>query len=136
MGACMQDQLAPFCQYSRFYSLHHAEIRGKQESAGVAAIGGQFDLFDQDGKKFTHENLIGNYSLLYFGFTNCPDICPDELEKLATAIDAVGNCPASVSRTSFNAFCCACMVMTTTLGYACREADGPESAASVHHSGS
>ncbi|EIE27272.1 SCO1-SenC-domain-containing protein [Coccomyxa subellipsoidea C-169] len=85
----MQEQLAPSCQYSFFYSVHHAEIRGKQESAGVAAIGGHFDLLDQDGKKFTHENLIGNYSLLYFGFTNCPDICPDELEKLATAIDAV-----------------------------------------------
>lgn len=67
-----------------------AEIRSKQESVGVAAIGGPFDLLDQDGKRFTHEDLRGNYSLLYFGFTHCPDICPDELEKLATAIDDVG----------------------------------------------
>ncbi|BDA48073.1 Protein SCO1 homolog, mitochondrial [Coccomyxa sp. Obi] len=66
-----------------------AEIHSKQESVGVAAIGGPFDLLDQDGKRFTHEDLRGNYSLLYFGFTHCPDICPDELEKLATAIDAV-----------------------------------------------
>ncbi|CAL8462931.1 g2465 [Coccomyxa elongata] len=66
-----------------------AEIRSKQESVGVAAIGGPFDLLDQDGKRFTHEDLRGNYSLLYFGFTHCPDICPDELEKLATAIDGV-----------------------------------------------
>lgn len=71
-----------------------AEIRSKQESVGVAAIGGPFDLLDQDGKRFTHEDLRGNYSLLYFGFTHCPDICPDELEKLATAIDGVGWSPA------------------------------------------
>jgi cytochrome oxidase Cu insertion factor (SCO1/SenC/PrrC family) len=27
---------------------------------------------------------------VYFGFTNCPDICPDELDKMADVIDKVG----------------------------------------------
>lgn len=96
---------------TRFHAnacLRHAEIRGKQDSVGVAAIGGQFDLLDQDGKKFTHENLVGSFSLLYFGFTNCPDICPDELEKLATAIDAIGESSASILD-----FCCAMLFQIT-----------------------
>jgi len=67
-----------------------AAIRARPETVGVAAIGGPFDLLDQDGKQFTERDLVGQYSLLYFGFTHCPDICPDELEKLAQAIDAVG----------------------------------------------
>lgn len=67
-----------------------AEIRAKKESVGVAAIGGAFELVDQNNKPFTDKDLHGLHSLLYFGFTNCPDICPDELVKLAAAIDDVG----------------------------------------------
>jgi len=52
-------------------------------------VGGPFSLTDQDGRRFTDEQLRGEFSLLYFGFTHCPDICPDELEKLAAAIDSV-----------------------------------------------
>ena len=45
---------------------------------------------DQNNRPFTDKDLHGKHSLLYFGFTNCPDICPDELVKLAGAIDDVG----------------------------------------------
>lgn len=62
-----------------------------QETVGKAAVGGPFSLTDQDGKRFTDKNLLGEFSMLYFGFTHCPDICPDELEKLAEAIDMVDN---------------------------------------------
>ena len=57
-------------------------------TAGAAAIGGPFSLIDSSGKAFTEQDLVGQgWHLLYFGFTRCPDICPDELEKIAAVTD-------------------------------------------------
>jgi protein SCO1/2 len=61
-------------------------------SVGKAAIGGAFELVNQDGKKVTDKDFRGNWNLVYFGFTFCPDICPDELNKMAEAIDKVRRC--------------------------------------------
>jgi protein SCO1/2 len=54
---------------------------------GEAAIGGPFSVVDHTGTRFTEADLLGSYSLIYFGFTYCPDICPTELQVMATAID-------------------------------------------------
>jgi protein SCO1/2 len=45
---------------------------------------------DTRGKAFSNEDLKGRFALLYFGFTHCPDICPDELVKMAEAVDLIG----------------------------------------------
>lgn len=50
-------------------------------------IGGDFELFDQDGNKFSERNLHGKLSLVYFGFTYCPDICPASLQKIAEVVN-------------------------------------------------
>ena len=52
-----------------------------QRVEGEARVGGPFSLLNQDGKRVTEADFAGKYMLLYFGFTHCPDICPDELEK-------------------------------------------------------
>lgn len=44
-----------------------------------------FHLSDQHGRNFTHEQLRGNWSVLFAGFTHCPDVCPATLVLLATA---------------------------------------------------
>jgi len=41
-----------------------------------------FELIDQDGRKMTRENLRGKWSLMFFGFTHCPDVCPTTLQTL------------------------------------------------------
>lgn len=44
-----------------------------------------FSLVDQRGKPFSRKELEGNWSLLFFGFTSCPDICPNTLFQLQQA---------------------------------------------------
>ena len=51
-------------------------------ASGTAAIGGPFTLTDTDGKTFTEDSLLGQPSLIYFGFSYCPDVCPTALQKM------------------------------------------------------
>ncbi|KAL1856269.1 Cu-binding protein [Diaporthe australafricana] len=64
-------------------------IAEANKTVGRPKVGGSFKLVDQDGKPFTDQNMKGRYSLVYFGFTHCPDICPEELDKMAVMFDNV-----------------------------------------------
>ena len=54
------------------------------------AIGGPFALTDQDGRTVTSDSLKGKPTLIYFGFTYCPDVCPTSLLLMETAIEKLG----------------------------------------------
>jgi len=58
-------------------------------SYGKAKIGGPFSLVTHRGDLFTQDNLCGHWNLIYFGFTNCPDVCPDELDKMSDVVDSI-----------------------------------------------
>ncbi|WP_428631487.1 SCO family protein [Sphingopyxis sp.] len=47
-----------------------------------ARIGGPFTLTDQDGRTVRDSDFAGQYRLVYFGYSFCPDICPVDLQKL------------------------------------------------------
>ncbi|HET9615964.1 MAG TPA: SCO family protein, partial [Pseudolabrys sp.] len=55
-----------------------------------AAIGGPFQLTDQNGKAFTEKSLKGKPTLIFFGYTHCPDVCPTSLFEMSEVLRAMG----------------------------------------------
>lgn len=53
----------------------------------------EFELIDQDGSPFTQAQLRGHWSVLFFGFTHCPDVCPTTLGVLAKARQELSDLP-------------------------------------------
>jgi len=73
-----------------FIELPNKPLSGQGGSiAENVPIGGKFDLIDQDGNKFNSKQMNGHLSLVYFGFTYCPDICPTTLNKLSNVISTL-----------------------------------------------
>ena len=59
------------------------------KSMGRPKLGGPFTLQGTEGKRVSDTDFRGKFMFLYFGFTQCPDICPAELEKMAKVVQAV-----------------------------------------------
>jgi protein SCO1 len=64
--------------------------RGAAPVAQVAAIGGPFQLVDQNGREVTDKDLKGRPFLVFFGFTHCPDVCPTTLFEVSEIMRALG----------------------------------------------
>jgi len=65
-------------------------------SVGKPALGGEWTLTDHHGDLRDSKDFLGQWLILYFGFSFCPDICPEEMEKLVEAVDRIGkNIPHS-----------------------------------------
>ncbi|AHY55180.1 MULTISPECIES: SCO family protein [Bradyrhizobium] len=63
---------------------------GVSKVAQPAAIGGPFQLTDQHGKAVTDKNLKGKPTLIFFGYTHCPDVCPTSLFEISEVLRAMG----------------------------------------------
>lgn len=63
---------------------------GSGTSTGKAAIGGPFQLVDQNGQPRDQGVLKGKWTVVYFGYTYCPDACPTMLAALAEAQKTLG----------------------------------------------
>jgi protein SCO1/2 len=53
-------------------------------------IGGPFTMTNQYGATVTEQDLLGHPSLLFFGYTFCPDVCPSTMAEIASWLDALG----------------------------------------------
>eukprot|EP01030_Chromulinospumella_sphaerica_P020433 gene20433-20345_t len=58
--------------------------------APIANVGGPFSLVDQGGRPVTEKVLNGQWNMVFFGFTYCPDICPGTLQNLIRVKDQLG----------------------------------------------
>ena len=62
----------------------------EHEVEQTVAIGGPFQLTDQDGRTLDEGVLEGRWSAVFFGFTHCPDVCPGTLQALDVAAGQLG----------------------------------------------
>ena len=58
--------------------------------ATPSAVGGPFQLVDQNGKTITEKDFKGYPTLVFFGFTNCPDVCPTTLFEVSEIFRELG----------------------------------------------
>jgi protein SCO1/2 len=63
---------------------------GMKGATATAAVGGPFRLTDQTGAAVTEKNLQGKPSIVFFGFTHCPDVCPTALFEMSEVLRALG----------------------------------------------
>ena len=59
---------------------------GVRSVTAPAAIGGPFQLTDQAGQIVTEKDLKGRPTLIFFGFTHCPDVCPTSLFEISEVL--------------------------------------------------
>jgi len=64
-----------------------AGCRQTRVAGGAGNIGGPFELISETGETVTDADIITGPTLIYFGYTFCPDICPLDVARNAVATD-------------------------------------------------
>lgn len=65
----------------------YAQCRSSTVAGGMQAFGTEFTLTNGDGQRVTDQQVFDKPSLLYFGYTYCPDVCPLDNARNAEAIE-------------------------------------------------
>jgi protein SCO1 len=68
-----------------------AIIQSRLQLPAGSAIGGPFELVDQRGKPVTDRDYLGKPTLVFFGYTFCPDVCPTTLLDLTNLLKELGS---------------------------------------------
>ena len=64
--------------------------RTASTDAGQTVYATPFTLVDQDGEKVTEADFLGKPSAWFYGFTQCPDVCPTTLSEMSALLEALG----------------------------------------------
>ncbi len=75
----------------------YAQCRSSQIAGGSAAIGGPFELLNANGETVTDKDVITEPTLVYFGYTFCPDVCPFDMSRNVDTIDLLAERGHSVT---------------------------------------
>lgn len=83
--------IATFVHYN---DERRAVPKGRGENTGPSRvmgpiIGGPFTLIDTESHLVTEKNFLGNWVLLYFGYTSSPDVGPEQVQMMTEAIDTL-----------------------------------------------
>lgn len=81
---------AAFFAYDQFLRPRDEPVSPAQVNTGSMQLGGGFTLTDHTGQRVSSAELIDGPTLIYFGYTFCPDICPITLAKMKRLYGALG----------------------------------------------
>lgn len=88
---------------ARYYKTQNPPVAGAPEVAeeakksSLVTIGGPFSLTDHNGQQVTEKTYAGQYKLVFFGYTYCPDVCPTTLTTLSNTLDILGSAAEKVT---------------------------------------
>ena len=66
-------------------------------TSGTPSIGGSFQLINHNGDVVSDKSYTGQYLIVFFGYTFCPDVCPNTLAKFSTVMDQLGEYSSRVT---------------------------------------
>ncbi len=68
-----------------------------EKKKSAVPIGGPFTLINQDGLEVTDQAFLGQYLMVFFGYTFCPDVCPTTMTTLSDTMDILGEAGKKVT---------------------------------------
>ncbi|WP_332658897.1 SCO family protein [Brevundimonas sp.] len=89
-GACIAVAAALAITTIVVVNQREGAIPPLETSTGQPSVGGPFQLVNQDGQTVDQTMLDGKWSLVFFGFTYCPDFCPTTLTALEATKQQMG----------------------------------------------
>ncbi|XP_026079069.1 protein SCO2 homolog, mitochondrial-like, partial [Carassius auratus] len=89
-----QQQGIGSCWYVYQEKQKKIQMQRPEQLRKMAVRQGYFSLLDHTGQQRTKRDFLGCWVLLYFGFTHCPDICPDEVDKMTSLVCILDDDPS------------------------------------------
>ena len=94
MSPFTRDRVLPsigvFAGFAALLALGAYVLLSHAGQPGGAGVGGPFALTSQDGQTITDKTLDGHPTLVFFGYTHCPDVCPATLAEISSVFKTIG----------------------------------------------